>query len=259
MNNLARQKVAFYTVINKEVRRFFRLWQQTLLPPMITMFLYFLIFGELVGSKVGAVHNQPYILFIAPGIIMLSMLTNTYANVSSSFFIEKFVRSVEEMIYAPVYTISIVFGFMIAGALRGLLVGVGVFLIAHVFVQVPIIHPWISCLIAILATMCMAGLGLVNALYANHFDGINVVPTFVLTPLIYLGGVFFPISLLPGFWQTISWFNPLAYMISAFRFALSNHAAVNLEIVITISIIFLISITVFCVRKINNLSGVMIK
>ena len=259
MTDLIKQRVAFYTVIKKEVHRFLRLWLQTLLPPMITMFLYFLIFGELVGSKVGQVHDQPYILFIAPGIIMLSMLTNTYANVSSSFFIEKFVRSVEEMIYAPVYTISIVLGFMIAGALRGLLVGIGVFCIAHMFTHVPISHPWLTLTISVLATMCMGGLGLVNALYANHFDGINVVPTFVLTPLIYLGGVFFPISMLPSFWQHISWFNPLAYMISAFRFALSNHAVVNLDVVIVTSSILLISIIAFCVRKINSLNGVIIK
>lgn len=256
---LNQQRVAFYTLLRKEVGRFLRLWQQTLLPPMITMFLYFLIFGELVGSRVGNIHDQPYIVFIAPGIIMLSMLTNTYANVSSSFFIEKFVRSVEEMIYAPIYTISIVLGFMFAGALRGLLVGVFVFTIAHFFTHVPISHPGITLVLAVLTTLNMSGLGLVNALYANHFDGINVVPTFVLTPLIYLGGVFFPITMLPHFWQAISWFNPLAYVISAFRFALTDHAVVNLEVVLLISSILLISLIGFCVRKINKLDGVIIK
>lgn len=256
---LTRQKIAFYTVIKKEVSRFLRLWLQTILPPFVTMSLYFLIFGQLVGSRVGPIHDQPYILFIAPGIIMLSMLTNTYANVSSSFFIEKFVRSVEEMIYAPVYTISIVIGFMVAGALRGLLVGLGVYFIAHAFTHVPIMHPWLALGIAVLSTMCMAGLGLVNALYANHFDGINVIPTFVLTPLIYLGGVFFPIVMLPHIWQVISWYNPLAYVISAFRFALLGHAVVDLTAVLALSFVLLIAVISFCVRKINRLDGVIIK
>ncbi len=259
MPNINRQKIAFYTVVRKEIHRFLRLWLQTILPPQITMFLYFLIFGELVGSKVGQVHDQPYILFIAPGIIMLSMLTNTYANVSSSFFIEKFVRSVEEMIYAPVYTISIVFGYMFAGALRGLIVGIGVFGIAHIFTHVPIVHPWLTFLVAFLSTMCMAGLGLVNALYANHFDGINVIPTFVLTPLIYLSGVFFPISMLPSFWQNVSWYNPLSYVVSAFRLTLSGHAAVNLPVVLGLALMLLIALIAFCVRKINSLDGVIIK
>lgn len=254
-----KQKIAFYTIVRKEVHRFMRLWKQTLLPPMITMFLYFLIFGQLVGAKVGNVSGQPYILFIAPGIIMLSMLTNTYANVSSSFFIEKFVRSVEEMIYAPVYTISIVLGFMLAGALRGLIVGLGVYYVAHLFIDINIAHLGVTMLIGFLATMCMAGVGLLNALYANHFDGINIIPTFVLTPLIYLGGVFFPISMLPNFWQTISWFNPLAYIISAFRYALTDHSVVHLPYVISAITALLILIIVFCVNKINRLDGVIIK
>lgn len=252
------QIIAFNTVIKKEVSRFLRLWQQTLLPPLVTMFLYFLIFGQLVGSRVGEIHGQPYIVFITPGIIMLSMLTNTYANVASSFFIEKFVRSVEEMIYAPVRTISIVLGFIIAGALRGLLVGAGVLFVAHFFISVHVFNPILCLIVAMLATMSMAGLGLVNALYANHFDGINVIPTFVLTPLIYLGGVFFPISMLPSFWQSLSWFNPLAYVISGFRFTLTGHAVVNLHLLIISEAVLLVAVILFCVRKINRLEGVVI-
>lgn len=255
----SQQAVAFYTIISKEVHRFMRLWRQTILPPMITMFLYFLIFGRLVGSKVGMVDNQPYIMFIAPGIIMLSMLTNTYSNIASSFFIEKFVRSIEEMIYSPIYTISIVMGFMLAAALRGLIVGIGVFWVAHLFVNIEIVHPITALMVTVLATMCMAGFGLVNGLFANHFDGINIIPTFVLTPLIYLGGVFFPISMLPKFWQVVSWFNPLAYIISVFRFSITNHAVVHLGLVLFLILIITLALIAYCVHKINRLDGVIIK
>lgn len=253
------QWVGFVTILRKEVRRFLRLWVQTIVPPMVTMSLYFLIFGHLVGQRVGTIEGYPYVSFIAPGIIMLSMLTNTYANVSSSFFIEKFVRSLEEMMYAPIRTVWIVTAFILAAVMRGVVVGIGVFTVAHFFTVVPIAHPALACLIAVLSMTVLASIGLLNALLANHFDGINLIPTFVLTPLIYLGGVFFPISMLSPFWHHVAWFNPLAYMISGFRYCLLGQPQVPLGGICIMIVVVAMVFMGLSIYRIEHRKGILLK
>ncbi|MDE9495436.1 ABC transporter permease [Xenorhabdus bovienii] len=210
--------VALKTLWMKEITRFSRIWVQTLLPPMITMSLYFVIFGNLVGSRIGEMGGFSYMQFIVPGLIMMSVITNSYANVSSSFFGAKFQGSIEEVLVAPVPTHIIIAGFVGGGVARGVCVGILVTLVSQLFVPVQI-HSWSMVVITLLTTSIVFSLaGLLNAIYAKTFDDISIIPTFVLTPLTYLGGVFYSLTLLPEFWQLVSKLNPIVYMISGFRY-----------------------------------------
>ncbi|MBD2783439.1 ABC transporter permease [Xenorhabdus sp. DI] len=210
--------VALKTIWIKEVTRFGRIWVQTLLPPVITMSLYFVIFGNLVGSRIGEMGGVGYMQFIVPGLIMMSVITNSYANVSSSFFGAKFQRSIEEVLVAPVPTHIIIAGFVGGGVARGVCVGILVTLVSLLFVPLQI-HSWGMVVITLLATSILFSLaGLLNAIFAKTFDDISIIPTFVLTPLTYLGGVFYSLTLLPAFWQIVSKINPIVYMVSGFRY-----------------------------------------
>ncbi|MDC9582027.1 ABC transporter permease [Xenorhabdus sp. PR6a] len=210
--------VALKTIWIKEVTRFGRIWVQTLLPPVITMSLYFVIFGNLVGSRIGEMGGVGYMQFIVPGLIMMSVITNSYANVSSSFFGAKFQRSIEEVLVAPVPTHIIIAGFVGGGVARGVCVGILVTLVSLLFVPLQI-HSWGMVVITLLATSILFSLaGLLNAIFAKTFDDISIIPTFVLTPLTYLGGVFYSLTLLPTFWQVVSKINPIVYMVSGFRY-----------------------------------------
>ncbi|MBD2797524.1 ABC transporter permease [Xenorhabdus sp. 18] len=210
--------VALKTIWIKEVTRFGRIWVQTLLPPVITMSLYFVIFGNLVGSRIGEMGGVGYMQFIVPGLIMMSVITNSYANVSSSFFGAKFQRSIEEVLVAPVPTHIIIAGFVGGGVARGVCVGILVTLVSLLFVPLQI-HSWGMVVITLLATSILFSLaGLLNAIFAKTFDDISLIPTFVLTPLTYLGGVFYSLTLLPTFWQIVSKINPIVYMVSGFRY-----------------------------------------
>ena len=209
---------AFSTLVIKEYNRIVRIWIQTIVPPAITMTLYFIIFGSLIGKRIGAMDGFDYMQFIAPGLIMLSVITNSYGNVVSSFFGAKFGRHIEEMLVSPMPNYLILWGHVAGGVIRGLFVGGIVTVVALFFTRLEMQHPWIVLTTVILTAIVFSLGGFINAVFAKKFDDISIVPTFVLTPLTYLGGVFYSISLLPPFWQHVSQANPILYMVNAFRY-----------------------------------------
>ena len=220
--------VAFNTILHKEIRRFTRIWVQTLVPPVITMTLYFVIFGQLIGSRIGEMSGFSYMQFIVPGLIMMSSLTNSFANVASSFYSTKFARNVEELLISPTSPHIIILGYVAGGMARGVCVGVLVTIISLLFVSFQIQSWWIIALTLLMTTAAFSLGGLINAVFARSFDDISIIPTFVLTPLTYLGGVFYSISLLPEFWQEVSRLNPIVYMINGFRYGFLGISDVDL-------------------------------
>ncbi|ALO43332.1 ABC transporter permease [Pseudoalteromonas sp. SS15] len=216
--SLSRYSVALKSIWIKECIRFLRIWVQTLVPPAITMTLYFVIFGSLIGSRIGEMGGFSYMEFIVPGLIMMSVITNSYSNVASSFYSTKFQKSIEELLVAPVPNYIIVLGYMGGGMARGMLVGLIVTIVSLFFVDIQIHNVFVIIATVVLTSAVFALGGLINAVYANSFDDISIIPTFVLTPLTYLGGVFYSITLLPEFWQGVSQVNPIIYMVNAFRF-----------------------------------------
>ncbi len=214
------QWVAFLTILRKEIKRFTRIWIQTLLPPAITMILYFVIFGKLIGSRIGEMSGFSYIEFVAPGLIMMAVITNAYANVSSSFFSAKFQRSIEELLVSPTPNYIILLGYVMGGVARGVAVGLIVTAMSLFFTNLHI-HHWLMTLFIVFMTSVVFSLaGFINAIYANTFDDVSIIPTFILTPLTYFGGVFYSINLLPEFWQQVSVLNPILHMVNAFRYGM---------------------------------------
>ncbi|GED23818.1 ABC transporter permease [Halomonas halmophila] len=216
--NATQIAIALWTLVVKEIKRFTRIWPQTLLPPSITMAMYFIIFGNLIGSRIGQMDGYTYMDFIVPGLIMMSVITNSYSNVASSFFSNKFQRSVEEMMVSPMPNWVILAGFIMGGMARGLGVGLIVTIVSLFFSQVEVAHPVLTLVVVVMTAALFATGGFINALLGKKFDDISIVPTFVLTPLTYLGGVFYSISLLPAFWQGASMLNPILYMVNVFRY-----------------------------------------
>ncbi len=211
--------ISFYTIIRKDAVRIFRIWPQTFLPSAITSALYFLIFGSFLGSKIGDVHGVPYINFVIPGLVMLAVVTNAYSNVATIVFQAKFFsRNIDEILVSPTPPWVIIAGFMTTGVVRGIGVGVVVLLVSMLFAHITIAHWSIVLLFLILTSVVFSLAGLVNGIYAKGFDAITIVPTFVLTPMVYLGGVFYSIATLSGFWQAISLANPIFYIINGFRY-----------------------------------------
>jgi ABC-2 type transport system permease protein len=211
---------ALYTLMRREIMRILRIWGQTLVPPAITMTLYFVIFGNLIGARIGEMHGMPYIDYIVPGLIMMSVIQNSYGNIVSSFFGSKFGRYVEELLVSPTPSWVILTGYVMGALMRGLMVGSIVLAIAMCFTDIRVQHPGITILTFVLASVVFALAGFINAVYARKFDDIAIVPTFILTPLTYLGGVFYSVDLLPPFWARVSHLNPVLYMVSAFRYGL---------------------------------------
>ena len=203
--------VAFKTIVVKEIRRFMRIWVQTIVPPAVSALLYMMIFGTLIGSRVGEMDGHRYIDFIVPGIIMMSVITNSYANSVSSFFGAKFQSHIEEVLVAPVHTVVILAGYIIGGVCRGLMVGALVALVSLFFTRLTIENPLITLLIVVMTSMLFSIGGIINSIFAKGFDDISIIPNFVLTPLTYLGGIFYSIKLLPAFWQNLSMINPVLY------------------------------------------------
>lgn len=220
--------IAFQTLFRKEIFRFMRIWSQTLIPPAVTMSLYFIIFGKFIGSQVQDIHGYSYIQYIVPGLVMMSIMTNAYANTASSFFITKFNKSIEEMLVSPMSSLITLLGFMLGGSVRGMFVGTIVMLISFLFTSIPIYHISIVLLMSILAAMVFSLGGLINGIYAKRFDDISFIPTFVLTPLTYLGGVFYSINQLPPLWRTLSFFNPILDMVDTFRYGLLGISDLNI-------------------------------
>ncbi len=220
--------IAFVTIVRKEIRRFTRIWMQTLLPPAITIGLYFLIFGNLIGRRIGEMGGFDYMDFIVPGLIMMAVIQNSYSNVASSFFSHKFQRCIEEILVSPVPNSVILAGFVAGGMARGLAVGVIVMIMSFVFTDFTINNLPLTLIVVLLTALVFSLAGFLNALFANTFDDISIIPTFVLTPLIYLGGVFYSIELLPTAGQVVSSLNPVLYMVNTFRYGILGTSDVNI-------------------------------
>ncbi|GEN51617.1 ABC transporter permease [Alkalibacterium pelagium] len=224
----------------KETNRYLRIWVQTLVPPVITTSLYFVIFGNLIGGRIGEMEGFSYMEFIVPGLIMMSVITSSYSNVSSSFFSQKFQKNIEELLIAPVPTHIIMWGFVVGGLGRSILVGTLVTIISLFFVPLQV-YSWSVVTLTLLMTSILFSLaGLLNGIFAQSFDDVSIVPTFVLQPLTYLGGVFYAISMLPPFWQAVSRVNPIVYMISGFRFGFLGVIDVPIVFSVLILILFII-------------------
>lgn len=244
--------VAMKTIWIKEITRFARIWVQTLLPPVITMSLYFIIFGSLIGARIGDMDGVNYMQFIVPGLIMMSVITNAYTNVCSSFFGAKFQKSIEELLVAPVPTHIVIIGFVGGGVARGVLVGLLITLVSLFFVSLHIYSWWMVIIIVLMTAILFSLAGLVNAIFAKTFDDISIIPTFILTPLTYLGGVFYSLSLLPNFWQMVSKLNPIVYMISGLRYGFLGISDVVISITFSVLIIFIVilyAITWYLIEK----------
>ena len=229
----------FFTLSAKESRRIIRIWRQTLVPPVITTTLYFLIFGKLIGGRIGEMNGVGYMQFIAPGLVMMNAITASYVNTASSFFLSKFTRNFEELLVSPLSTHNIIWGYVMGSIVRGGLAGILVMLVALCFVSFDIYSWTIILLTLLMTTVAFALGGLINAVYAKSFDDVGLIPTFVLTPLTYLGGVFYSISLLPEFWQTVSKFNPIVYMINGFRYGFLGISDVSVSYTFVVLILFI--------------------
>lgn len=226
--NLSTNLIALYTIIRNEIARIIRIWIQTLLPPAITISLYFIIFGTLIGPRVGSMQGYPYVTFIAPGLIMMSIISNAYTNVVSSFYGARFQRSIEEILISPTPNLLMMLGYVTGGIIRGLSVGLVATIIALCFTHLSLHSTLITILVVLLCSLFFSLAGFLNGILANSFDDTSIIPTFVLTPLIYLGGVFYSIDLLSPFWQTLSVFNPIVYMINAFRYGMLGVSDINI-------------------------------
>ena len=250
--NVALNLVAVRTIIRKEMGRVLRIWVQTIVPPAITMTLYFIIFGNLIGRRIGTMDGFDYMQYIAPGLIMMSVITSSYGNVVSSFFGAKFAGHVEEMLVSPMSNATIIIGHVAGGVLRGMLIGILVTIIALFFTRLEIAHPFITISVVLLSSVVFSLAGFINAVFAKKFDDISIVPTFVLTPLTYLGGVFYSISMLPEFWQNVSKANPVLYMVNAFRYGILGTSDIGIGYAYTILLVFvtlLFSACVLLMRK----------
>ncbi len=242
MMTLAQQLVTVQTLVRKEMNRVLRIWVQTIVPPIITMTLYFIIFGNLIGRRIGQMDGFDYMQYIAPGLIMMSVIQNAYGNVVSSFFGAKFQRHLEEMLVSPMPTYAIIVGHVAGGVLRGLIVGSVVTAIALFFTRLQIVNIFITISIVILTAIVFALAGLINAIFARKFDDISIIPSFVLAPMTYLGGIFYSVSLLPEFAQKASLFNPILYMVNAFRYGMLGVSDIDIRTAYGITIIFIIGL-----------------
>ena len=254
--NLRLNAIAVSTLVRKEVVRVLRIWIQTIVPPAITMTLYFIIFGNLIGERIGPMDGFDYMAYIAPGLIMMAVITNSYGNVVSSFFGAKFGRHIEEMLVAPMSSAAIVIGHVAGGLIRGLFIGLLVTVIALFFTKLEVQHPFITLSIVLLSSITFSLAGFINAVFAKKFDDISIVPTFVLTPLIYLGGVFYSIELLPDFWQGVTKANPIFYMVNAFRHGILGKSDIDIAHAYFMLILFIVVLFSVCVGLMNRGVGI---
>jgi ABC-2 type transport system permease protein len=237
--NFVAQLISLWTLSLQEVQRVLRIWVQTIVPPAITMTLYFLIFGTLIGRRIGQMSGFDYMEYIAPGLIMMSVITNSYGNVVSSFFSAKYNRHLEEMLVSPMPNWTIVLGHVIGGMVRGLLVGLVVTVVALFFTRLPVNNIFITLSVLVLTSAVFSLGGLLNAIFARKFDDVSIIPSFVLAPLTYLGGVFYSVSLLPEFAQKLSMLNPILYMVNAFRYGMLGVSDINIGLAYVIILAFL--------------------
>ena len=254
--NTREKLIALKAIVIKEILRFSRIWIQTVLPPVITTALYFIIFGNLIGPRIGEMDGFGYMEFIIPGLIMMAVITNSYANVVSSFYGSKFQRHIEEMLISPVPNYIILIGYISGGVARGLTVGVAVTIVSLVFHPLNIHSLWVMLSMIILTSILFSMAGLINGVYARSFDDISIVPTFILTPLTYLGGVFYSISMLPEFWQQLSLANPILYMVNAFRYGFLGTSDISLTTSYAISIGFIVVLYLFSLYLLRKGHGI---
>ncbi|MCF6218941.1 MAG: ABC transporter permease [Gammaproteobacteria bacterium] len=247
--------IAFQTILIKEVMRFMRIWMQTILPPVITTSLYFVIFGSLIGSQIGDMEGYKYMDYIVPGLILMAIITNSYSNVVSSFYSAKYQNHIQEMLVAPLPSYIILCGFVAGGVARGLVVGIAVTLVSLFFSDLNIAHYGITIAIALLTAILFSLAGLVNGIYANSFDDISIVPTFILTPLTYLGGIFYSISMLPEFWQSVSLANPILYMVNGFRYGILGSSDITPFASFGLILLFIAGLSLFALWLLNTGKG----
>ncbi len=248
--------IALQAIATKEIRRFMRIWVQTVLPPVITTALYFVIFGNLIGPRIGQMSGFDYMEFIIPGLIMMSVITNSYANVVSSFYGSKFQRHIEEMLISPIPNYIILVGYVTGGVARGLTVGIAVTMVSLIFNPLNIHSIAVMLSMIVLTSILFSLAGLINGVFANSFDDISIIPTFVLTPLTYLGGIFYSISLLPDFWERVSLVNPILYMVNAFRYGFLGITDISLWMSYLISIGFIVGLYLFSLHLLRTGYGI---
>ena len=250
------QLIALYTLTRREILRFMRIWIQTILPPVITTGLYFIIFGQFIGSQLQDIEGYSYIDYIVPGLILMTAITNSYANVVSSFYSAKFQRNIEEMLISPMPNYIMLLGYVIGGIVRGVVVGIIVFMVSMLFTSLPFHSVLLTALILLLTTTLFSLAGMINGVFAKSFDHISIIPTFVLTPLTYLGGIFYSIQLLPEFWQQVSLLNPMLYMVNGFRYGLLGVADITPEISVLIILLFIGLLGTVCMFLLNKGIGI---
>ena len=253
-NNIS---VALWTLTVKEVRRFMRIWVQTLVPPAVTMSLYFVIFGSLIGPRIGTMDGFDYIQFMIPGLIMMSVITNSYNNVVSSFYGIKFQKSIEELLISPMPNWSILLGFILGGVARGVMIGFIVYGVSLLFYpSFTIVNPLLTLLVLFLTAILFSLMGFINAVFADSFDDISIIPTFILTPLIYLGGVFYSINILPEVWRSISMANPMLYVVNTFREGMLGVSDVSIIFSLGMILGFIGLLTGACLYLLNKGTGI---
>ena len=251
-----RYGVTFQTILTKEILRFSRIWVQTILPSVITTTLYFVIFGRLIGDRIGDMQGLAYLDFIVPGLVLMSVITNSYSNVVSSFYSSKFSRYIEELLVSPAPNWIILAGYVAGGVARGLVVGAAVMTVATVFAGLHLHSVGVTLLICTLTAVLFSLGGFINAVYANSFDDISIVPTFVLTPLTYLGGVFYSIELLPHLWQLVSLANPVLYMVNAFRYGLLGTSDNPIGVAFGMNLVFIAALTAYSLSLLRRGVGI---
>lgn len=254
--NAQQQWTAYYTILIKEVLRFSRIWKQTIVPPVITTTLYFVIFGNLIGPQIGDMNGHRYIDFIMPGLIMMTVITNAYANVVASFYGSKFQGNIAEMLVSPTPNWVILAGFISGGVARGMAVGVAVTLVSLFFTQLHMQHLWVMVSIVIMTAVLFSLAGVINAVYAKSFDDINIIPTFILTPLTYLGGVFYSITMLSPIWQKVSLLNPVLYMVNGFRYGILGITDMPIWISYSVISAFILVLGGFSLYLLNRGTGI---
>lgn len=233
--------IGFATILRREVHRILRIWAQTLLPPVISTTLYFIIFGPVLGNRIGLVDGYNYVQYVTPGLIMMAVLLNSYQNVVSSFFGAKFQNHVEEMMVSPMSSHAILLGYSLGGVFRGLVIGAVVSVVSLLFADLPIVHPILTVSVAVLTAVAFALAGFINALIARNFDEVSIIPTFVLAPLTMLGGVFYSVNMLPELWQRVSYANPILYMVNAFRYGILGRSDMRIEVAFGVLLVFIIA------------------
>lgn len=251
-----RSLISFYTLLRRELVRILKMWPETLLPSVITMSLYFMIFGSIMGSRIGDMNGVPYIQYIVPGLVMMAIINSAYINVAFSFYLSRFQHNIEEILTAPMSNSIILAGYVGGGMIRGLLVGVLVLIVSLLFTNLNIYSWSFTLVISILTAGLLALGGLVNGIFAKNFDGLSIVPMFVLTPLTYLGGVFYSVDLLPPMWRTLTYFNPIFYMVSGFRYAMSGVSDINIQSAIAVLLVLVCALYAICIWLLHKGVGI---